>query len=106
MRQEYVNEYAKDEFTKYEKRMREEGKSIEDCLNETIRGLEIRIGLHNSDWFSFRVKDALINIGKMSINKYPNKKNKIIQLIINKLKSLGYEVDEKDFESIEEDFER
>lgn len=106
MRQEYVTQYAKDEFEGYDNRISEEGKSIEDCLIETIRGLVMRIGLHNSNWFSFQVKDALMDIGKKSINKYPNKKNEIIQLIINTLKPLGYEVKEKDFEQKQEDFER
>ena len=105
MRQEYVTNFAKEEFEEYEKKISKGEKSLEDCLTETIRGLEMRIGLHNSNWFSFQVKDALMDIGKKSINKYPNKKNEIIQLIINTLKSLGYVVDEKDFET-KEDFER
>ena len=105
MRQEYVTNFAEEEFGEYEKKISKREQSIEDCLTETIRGLEMRMVLHNSGWISFQVKNALMDIGKKSINKYPNKKNEIIQLIINTLKPLGYVVDEKDFET-KEDIER
>ncbi len=106
MRQEYVTQYAKDEFTRYKNKISQEGKSIENCLIETIRELAMRIGLHNSNWFSFQVRNVLIDIGKMSINQYPDKKDEIIKLIKNALEPLGYKVDEKDFKQKKDDYER
>lgn len=106
MRQEYVTEYAKDEFIGYENKISGEEKSIEDCLNETIRELKMRIGLHNSNWFSFQVRNALIDIGRMSIYKYPDKKDKIIQLIKDALEPLDYRVDDKVFNQNIGDYDR
>ena len=96
MRKEYITQYAREELENYSEKL-SEGKSIEECFNQSITDLKRRITFNNAIWFSDDVRATLIELYRMLTNQYPDKKEKFKELVKNAIVSLGYEVEENLF---------